>query len=518
MITTITFTQSATPHGESTRYDVSQDGAVRNIQTYATQPLLTVGETTIIVILIAVMQWIGMYPLDAASADDPIGNGPAPVHEQLPDSTITIAVEHALLFGNDVLPNEVEVRTQQGIVTLTGTVENILNQDRVARIAESIRGVLGVISLVAIALEPRTDDAILKDVQGALHQDPATESYPVQVSVKQAEVSLSGTVGSYAERLLAERIAKGVRGVAGIRNGIMIGYFGRRTDQEIDGDIRDRLQWDIWLNGDHITVSLSNGAVYLSGAIACVRDSHRAFEDAWVDGVKFVDISGLRIDPWERDDMRRTQIVVKLSSHDIEQAILTAWRLDPRTKEFHLAVTIEEGEASIHGDVGSLVAKFSAGLDAHNTVGVENVANWVRVLPAIRPTDEEMANRLTTALAADPLLFTAAIVVSVRNGVASLIGSVEQRSQRSEAIAIASRTQGVVMINDHIFIAQEPEDNHANQKQNNEPTPSTSSPFADFSARRSDARIKKDFENNIAMSPDVDQRGLHIAVADGWQL
>jgi len=514
MTSIIASTCPAHPSCGSTRDEGCHARVARTSQLRTTRQGPLLRHWTAIVILIAGMQLIGMHRLDAAaSAGDPAGPGPSSVHPAMADRTITIAVEHALLFGDDVFPYEVEVRTQQGIVTLSGTVENLLNQDRVAAIAGSIRGVRGVIGLVTVAPEPRTDDAIRMDVQDVLRHDPATESYKVQVSVQQALVILTGTVGSYAERLLAERIVKGIRGVIGIRDGIAVGYLGQRKGMEIAGDIRDRLQWDIWLDGDRISVAMMDGAAILTGSVACVRDTRRAFEDAWVDGVRSVDVSGLRIDPWERDDARRVMINAPTSDHDIGQAILAAWHLDPRTSGFHLAVTVEDGEASISGEVGNLRARISAAQDAQNTVGVASVANRVRVKPVAHLSDTEVATRLTAALATDPLLRHVNIVVSVKSGVAALIGSVDSSYQRSEAMDIASRTTGVVTIHDDLALAQDDASRHADLMPIDDGV--LSLPSYDSAPTLSDTQIKRTIEDRLSLSPDVDRSGITVAVTDG---
>jgi len=89
----------------------------------------------------------------------------------------------------------------------------------------------------------RPDDDIRADIQSALKQDPATESYQTTVAVHDAVATLSGTVGSYAEQQLATRIASGVKGVKAVHNQATINYLAARTDTEIKADVKARLQW-----------------------------------------------------------------------------------------------------------------------------------------------------------------------------------------------------------------------------------------------------------------------------------
>jgi len=85
------------------------------------------------------------------------------------------------MFEEGVFPNDLDVSTSQGIVTLSGSVNNILAKERSLNMAESIRGVRGVIDRIAVMPVSRSDADIRKDIQAALRQDPATESYRVAV-------------------------------------------------------------------------------------------------------------------------------------------------------------------------------------------------------------------------------------------------------------------------------------------------------------------------------------------------
>ncbi len=78
-------------------------------------------------------------PVPLASAAPASAGGPS-------DGRITLAVEEALLRDQGVFPDDVDVSTQDGIVTLKGSLSNLLLQERAVRIAESLLGVRGVIN------------------------------------------------------------------------------------------------------------------------------------------------------------------------------------------------------------------------------------------------------------------------------------------------------------------------------------------------------------------------------------
>jgi len=261
--------------------------------------------------------------------------------KEITDKGITSAVEGGLTFEKGVFPNDVDVSTSQGITTLSGSVDNLLAKDRAVKIAESIRGVRGVVDRIIVTPVSRPDEDIRKDILTALLQDPATEAYQVAVGVKDAVATLTGSVGSYAEKQLAIRIAKGVKGLKEIRDDVGINYLTKRTDSEIDADVKTVLQWDIWINGDQINAAVKDGKMTLTGAVGSAIGKSRAFGDAWVNGVTSVDDSGVKIDPLLSDEARRKLKFAVRSDGEIKQAVQTALRLDPRVSAFSPEVTVE---------------------------------------------------------------------------------------------------------------------------------------------------------------------------------
>ncbi len=263
--------------------------------------------------------------------------------KKITDGGITAAVEDELVFESGVYPNDVDVSTSQGIVTLFGSVDNLLAKGRALKIAESVRGVLGVIDRITVSPISRPDEDIRKDILMALLQDPATESYQVAVSVQDEVARLTGSVTSYTEKELVARIARGVKGVKEIKNDITINAFAKRTDAEIQADINDRLEWDIWINGNMIYTVVSSGKVTLTGSVGSAIGKSRAYDDAWVSGVTSVDYSGVKVDPRDRnDELRKLKYAIRPDSA-IKKAVKAALRLDPRVSAFSPNVTVEDG-------------------------------------------------------------------------------------------------------------------------------------------------------------------------------
>ena len=461
------------------------------------------GRRLTVLLLAAGTQALLVLPLQVAAANNTIT-----------DSGITRAVEKDLRMEKGVAPDLMDVSTSQGIVTLSGSVNNLLAKDRAVKIAETIRGVRGVIDRTTVTPVSRPDEDIRKDIMTALLQDPATESYQVHVSVQNAAATLTGSVGSYGEAQLAARIARGVKGVKQVQNDVTINYLAKRTDVEMAADVQSRLQWDVWLSGNRINSTVKDGAVTLSGTVGSAIGKSRAFDDAWVNGVTSVDASGLKVDPNAQTVARRTFKDGLTSDREIKAAVLAALRLDPRITDLSPDVTVEDGVVILGGSVGHLKSKSAAAQDAHNIVGVFQVDNLLKVRPKTWPSDAEMQTQLKAALSWDPLLDSSTIDAAVIGRVAYLSGAVASNFEKTEAHDVASRIKGVGMVVNHLKVEPDFAIGFYDWPYYN-PWPYFVS--ADFGPQPylSDKQIKQNIEDAFFWSPFVHSEDITVTVDGG---
>jgi len=438
------------------------------------------------------------------------------------DSGITSAIERGLDYEKGVFPDDVDVSTSQGIVTLSGPVSNLLAKERAVRIAESVLGVRGVIDRISVTPVSRSDADIRKDIQAALRQDPATESYRVLASVQNAVATLTGSVGSHAEKQLAARIAKGVRGVKEVSNDVAVNDPSKRTDSEIAADIKSRLQWDIWINGNLIDADVRDGKVTLAGIVGSAIAKVRAFDDSWVNGVASVDDSRVEVAPLAKGDARRRLKYAIRPDSDIKQAVQAAFRLDPRVAAFSPEVAVEGGEVVLGGIVGNLKAKTSAEQDARDIVGVSGVDSHLKVRPGGQATDAEMKEQLKAVIRWDPLLDGSRMGVDVVNRVALLSGAVASTFQKAEAQDVASRTRGVVSVRNELkveprfYVAYyEWPDSHPYVSPYANQLSDYASGMFGPELYLTDERIKRNIDSAFFWSPFVHSAGIKVVVDGG---
>ncbi len=88
----------------------------------------------------------------------------------------------------------------------------------------------------------RSDEKIREEVCEALYRDNSVDASEIEVSVKDAEVILSGTVSERRMKRLAEDCADSVSGVSDVRNEIRVQSLSEKTLSADGTSMGDRVQ------------------------------------------------------------------------------------------------------------------------------------------------------------------------------------------------------------------------------------------------------------------------------------
>ncbi len=419
---------------------------------------------------------------------------PAAYSQTVDDKGINTAIENHLRRDEQVQADSITVSTDEGIVTLSGNADNILQKERAEKIAENIRGVRSVINRIEVRSTDRSDSEIEKQVENALMRDPATESYDVRVDVTDGKAILNGLVESWAEWNLAAEVAKSVRGVQAVKNEIDIHFVGDRSDEDIEADIRGRAQSDVLVNDNRLEIEVDDGRVDLSGKVASLAAQKRAEALAWINGVRNVDIEDLTVDSEIPSSMkgenRRGANYIPKNDNEVKQNLKKAFTYDPRLYAFEPKISVDDGVVTLTGVVGNLAAKQAAEQDALNTTGVWRIKNLLKVRPEKKRPEIEITEDIRDSFNNDPFLNESDIYVYVRNGIARLNGKVDSGFLRERAQEIAERTQGVIDVQNNILVG------------------------SDW-VTKSDWEIQEDIEDELFWSPNVDSDQVNVEVEDG---
>lgn len=405
------------------------------------------------------------------------------------DSDIRSAIV-ADLKSNEAVPAQlIDVGVSNGIVTLDGSVYNILARDKAVLIAQSTKGVRSVVSLIKVNPVIRTDEEIKQDIIAALSVDPATDKFEIDVRVKNAVAALSGKVDSVAEKILCEEVVKGVKGVREIHNNIIADVKPDRPDEEIKADIQQLLISDVLLNSDKIDVAVQNGVVELTGTVKSAVEKTQAMAKAWVSGVKNVE-NNIEVHwPDNQENISRRQNIHR-TDVEIETAVRDAFEHDPRVQPFDLQIYSDEGTVTLRGKVDNLKARMAAEDDAENTTGVWSVINEIDVRPGNTVPDDLIEKMVMENFKRNPYLERHKFSVESYNGNVFIYGITNSRFEKEEAEKVAASVRGVVDVQNVINVR-------------------TQWPY------RNDWEIKRDIKSQLYWSPFVDSDAITVTVEDG---
>jgi osmotically-inducible protein OsmY len=139
------------------------------------------------------------------------------------DADIASAARTALEWSADVPPEAIKVQVDDGWVTLTGNVEWQFQRQAAADNVRYLLGVTGVSDQIAI--KPSLSATLVKaDIEAALKRRAVADANEISVAVSGSEVTLKGTVHSWAERDLATTSAWGTPGVREVVDKLTLVY------------------------------------------------------------------------------------------------------------------------------------------------------------------------------------------------------------------------------------------------------------------------------------------------------
>jgi osmotically-inducible protein OsmY len=216
-----------------------------------------------------------------------------------------------------------------------------------------------------------TDSEVHRRVLEELRWDTLVDVTDVGVEVDRGVVTLTGTVGSYAEKSAALEAARRVRGVMDVANDteVHVPTDKSKTDTEIAQAVRQALDWNALLPHSQIRSTVSRGWITLDGTVSTIwhrNEAERTVRDlAGVNGiVSRIVVSPNEADPW----------VVRRAIEDAleRQAEREAQRID---------VDLHNGTLTLTGRVGSWRERRAIVGAAAHAPGVKRLEDHLSVLP-----------------------------------------------------------------------------------------------------------------------------------------
>ncbi|MDI1255462.1 MAG: BON domain-containing protein [Flavobacterium sp.] len=217
-----------------------------------------------------------------------------------------------------------------------------------------------------------------------------------------------------------------------------------KSDEILQQDVTDALNWELLTAASAIKVSASNGVITLSGKVDHFAKKVQAETTVRnVAGVQsVVDNIDVTINTWEqKNDL------------EIKSELLNVFKWNWNTRNDTINVCVENGWVTLSGELEWNYQKEAAKTAASNLIGVKGVSNSI----AIRSESdiEVQKESIERALKSHVAIDISNIKVAVSGHDLTLSGSVDSWFQKELAARIAWKAPGVFHVNNELLVEEE---------------------------------------------------------------
>jgi osmotically-inducible protein OsmY len=190
------------------------------------------------------------------------------------DLRVRTDVLRQLEWDSSVEASAVAVSSHDGVVTLTGFVDSYAGKLAAERAAKRVRGVRAVANDIQVRLRrERTDPEIAADAARLLDLRAGLPE-SVQAVVHDGHVTLTGSVPTLFQRVLAEKAIRHVRGMKGRVNRIVV--VPATASRTVKRDISRAMHRSADLAGRGVTATINHGVVTLLGNVRSCQERESA--------------------------------------------------------------------------------------------------------------------------------------------------------------------------------------------------------------------------------------------------
>ncbi|HKQ46266.1 MAG TPA: BON domain-containing protein [Rhizomicrobium sp.] len=214
------------------------------------------------------------------------------------------------------------------------------------------------------------NDSILRqNIIDELEFEPAVDAAHIGVAVEDGVVTLSGHVGSYMEKLAAEKAVKRVKGVRALAEGIKVRFpeDKKTSDDEIAHRALTILKWNAVVPPNAVMVKVQDGWVTLGGEVDWQHQR-------WTAENLVRRLSGIH------GVMNSIKLKQKVEPRDVKRKIEDALRRSAEIVSERIQVSVEDGRSvSLDGSVHDWEERDAVERAAWSVPGVTRVVDRLRI-------------------------------------------------------------------------------------------------------------------------------------------
>ncbi len=206
------------------------------------------------------------------------------------------------------------------------------------------------------------DKLIRQNVIDELDFDPSIEAANIGVAVENGIVTLTGHVGSFTERVAAEKAAQKVRGVRGVVEEITVRFGGEAPPR--DEDLAQRavqmLDWSSTVPKGTVQVKVQDGWVTLTGKVGWQYQKEEAYRAIR----RLAGVAGI---------VNSIEVTPKASVPDVRAKIMAALKRNAELEADAIKVTVKDAKVVLEGKVNAWYERQLAENAAWSAPGVRSV-------------------------------------------------------------------------------------------------------------------------------------------------
>ena len=211
---------------------------------------------------------------------------------------------------------------------------------------------------------------------------------------------------------------------------------------ELEKEIKDRLDWNNEIDESQIDVSVINGIATLKGCVTTYPEKVLTeIESSMVPGIISI-INEIEVKLSEKSKVQ--------SDKDVEEAMFCLLDANSEINPNDVKVSVKDGIISLEGKVDSLWKREKIQKMASQIKGVNSIKNYILVKPSKEISDEKIEELISKSLENSVRIDSKNVNVKAENGIVIVSGVVSSLVEYEAIIEIINSTNGVLDIENQL--------------------------------------------------------------------